>query len=328
MTGSFEFTYRRQNTFGHITWLSEAAGSDNGVIKVASTARGSDLSLNPLQSLPSSAIVEEGAPAGAQSDINVRTIKFSLVDDHEGSVESFQVITLGGFASGLSIERAKPTWFQTRTLSSNVELSPDFDCQLLLYQSGPNVVAVFPLSLSDASSTLRGSTDPDNGHNPVWLRSEREKTGPAQGQCVIAWGPSAQLLEIIHACIKKAKEAIESDTLQDEAPTKVTEIGKPSWSLQTARKAVFCTWNSLGQDYNLSGTMSRLEDLKTQGHLDKFESLLLDDGWQDVAFSPENKNLRCLRSFGLREGWYDENAQAGSDGTSEAQPSCFTDFSY
>lgn len=228
-------------------------------------------------------------------------------------MESFRLISLGGWSSGLSIERTKPTWFTARSLDAFNGLSPDFDCQLLIYQSGIQVVACFPLSLSDASSTLRGCIE---GSDTVWLRSERETSRTAQAQCVVAWGPEDKLLEVIDACLDAAKLTIDKDGSQNDDALANGHVTKSSWSLHGTTKAVYCTWNSLGQEYTFSGVIGRLGSLKTQGGLQYFESLLLDDGWQDVARSPEIRNLRGLRSFGLRDGWLDEHL-ASEEGESK-----------
>lgn len=242
----------------------------------------------------------------SQSNVSTRIIKYSLTDGVEGQVESFRIITLGGWSSGLSIERSKPTWFTARPLDRFNGLSTTFDCQLLLYQSGNQVISCFPLSLPNASSTLRGCRE---GSDSVWLRSERESSSPAQAQCVVSWGTDYDLLGVIDACTEAAKRTIDEGAGQrtNRRPQVIDEVAEPKWSLAQASKAIYCTWNSLGQDYTYSGVVQRLETLRADGNLGYFESLLLDDGWQDVARSPENNNLRGLRSFGLREGWLDEN---------------------
>jgi hypothetical protein len=76
------------------------------------------------------------------------------------------------------------------------------------------------------------------------------------------------------------------------------------WSLKNSAKLVFCTWNSLGQSYSVSGVFERLAALQAGKTLEKYEAVLLDDGWQDVEVI-EATNLRALRSFSTREGWMD-----------------------
>ncbi|KAK5454684.1 hypothetical protein LTR55_012130, partial [Exophiala xenobiotica] len=242
----------------------------------------------------------------SQFDIITRIIKYSLTDGVEGQVESFRIITLGGWSSGLSIERSKPRCFTARPLDRFNELSTALDCQLLLYQSGSRFVACFPLSLPDASSTLRGCSE---GSDSVWLRSERENSSPAQAQCVVSWGPDYDLLGVIDACTAAAKRIIDESAGQrtNRQPEVIDEVAEPKWSLAQVSKAIYCTWNSLGQDYTYSGLVRRLEALRDGGDLGYFGSLLLDDGWQDVTVSLEADNPRSLRTFGLREGWLDED---------------------
>jgi hypothetical protein len=305
-TGSYQFTYRIKHSSSDVTWLSQAAGLDNGSIIVKLGASGDNFS--PLKA--ATTLDADGAPSATDDiDIVARTLQFSLTDGDEGNIESFEIVTLGGFSSGLAIERSKPTWFTPRILNANSGLSPDFDCQFLLYQSGTQAVACFPLSLADASSTLRGC---NQGSDTVWLRSEREKTGSANAQCVVAWGPDHKLLEVVHACLEKAKETINAKAPYGSG-IQVGSTSKPSWSLHETSKAVFCTWNSLGQDYTFSGVLERLKTLQKSNTLSYFEALLLDDGWQDVASSPENTNIRWLRSFGTREGWMDKEGMSQSE---------------
>jgi hypothetical protein len=298
-TGSFQYTYRIRESSGNIVWLSQAGGNDNGIVLIGPKSTAS--AFNPL------ANADEGAEVlqeESNNNINTRVIKYSLTDGNEGEVESFRIITLGGWSSGLAIERSKPTWFTVRPLNAFTGLTTDVDCQLLLYQSGSQVVACFPLSLPDASSTLRGCMQ---GTDSVWLRSERDTSEPAQAQCVITWGPNAELLRVIDACTASAKKIIDSSGKQVKGSLSNEQSAKPTWSLHETTKAVYCTWNSLGQDYTYTGVVERLKALRDDGNLGYFESLLLDDGWQDVARSTENQKMRALCSFGVRDGWLDED---------------------
>lgn len=267
------------------------------MIRQASSASAFDPLANADESLQ---IVHEDS----NNDIDTRIIRYSLNDGYEGAVESFRIITLGAWSSGLAIERSKPTWFTARSLNAISGLSPNADCQLLLYQSGSQVAACFPLSLADASSTLRGCSQ---GSDTVWLRSERDTSASAQAQCVLTWGPDNKLLEVIDACTAAAKKAVDASGKEASQGLLNGSVASPTWSLHETTKAIYCTWNSLGQDYRYSGVVQRLKALRSDGNLGYFESLLLDDGWQDVARSPENQNLRGLRSFGLRDGWLDED---------------------
>ena len=324
IVGNYHFTYRIREASGNIIWLSQAGGNDNGYIAVKPAASSAG-DFDPLSLARESAaeIIDSTASSSSTGDIAARTIRYSLTDGEEGKVESFRLISLGGWSSALVIERSKPTWFAPRLLDANNGLSTTFDCQLLLYRSGSQVVACFPLSLPDASTTLRGCIE---GSDVVWLRSERETSNAANAQCVVAYGPEDRLLEVIDACISTAKDAINKSNPSESKALPNGHGESLQWSLHDTTKAVYCTWNSLGQDYTFSGVIKRLDSLKKQGTLHHFESVLLDDGWQDVARSPENQNLRGLRSFGLREGWLDESltCQTGESTCHVRMPRIFT----
>lgn len=297
-SGSYQFTYRIRESSGNVIWLSQAAGDDNGTIVIKPSTSTADY--DPVAKADETLEVVEEEREG---DITTKTIAFALGAGHEGKVESFRMISLGGWSSGRAIERSKPTWFTARHLTPYSGLSPVSDCQLLLYHSGNQVVACFPLSLPDCWSVLRGCSE---GSDTVWLRSERETARSAAAQCVVSWGPEHKLLEVIDSCTAQAKKIIDASAVQENA-TESDRRAQSRWSLRDTVKPVYCTWNSLGQKYTYSGLVRRLEALRASGDLPYFESLLLDDGWQDVAYSPENQNLRGLRSFGLRNGWLDED---------------------
>lgn len=145
------------------------------------------------------------------------------------------------------------------------------------------------------------------GTDAVWLRSERDSSGPAQAQCVVTWGPNSKLLDVIDSCTATAKKSIDASGSPGSAIVSTNHSAESNWSLHETTKAVYCTWNSLGQNYTYSGVVYKLKALRGDGNLGHYESLLLDDGWQDVARSTDNQRLTALRSFGLRDGWIDED---------------------
>jgi len=161
------------------------------------------------------------------------------------------------------------------------------------------VVALFPLSTASASCTIRGSTD---GRNGVWLRAERDTSSSAEAQAVLASGREGQLLDVIEACITEARAILAKESVK--MTNGIHEQDDQLWSLKNSAKLVFCTWNSLGQSYSVSGVFERLAALQAGKTLEKYEAVLLDDGWQDVGVI-EATNLRALRSFSTREGWMD-----------------------
>lgn len=97
-----------------------------------------------------------------------------------------------------------------------------------------------------------------------------------------------------------------------------------------------CTWNALNYDhYTLSDVLPWLEGLKRPSSFSSdlesqrqphssplfssaLNTILLDDGWQDVVHFPDpvdpSKDRRGLRSFGLRPDWYDVTGSVVRDG--------------
>lgn len=306
-----EFTYRILKPSGEVEWLS-GLGS-NGVILLDDTFS-SDAKL-PLIEMQECTVRSTHSP-------NLKILDYELPDtSKEGDIESFNL----GRPShevlhALTLERSKRTWIESRIFTHLPELGPERDSLLLLLRTTSGVVVYFPIVTKDAIATVRGSMD---GKPEVWLRSQREKeAGQAKATCIVGWGAEYELLKVIEDCVEAGRAIIggEDAEQQDNSGQAVTA------GLSTFTKPVFCTWNSLGQDYTLSGVLKRLQALEDSRTLEKIDSVLLDDGWQDVGPNLEagEMRLRCLRSFDTRKGWFDvadDQATGVANGVSGALPS-------
>lgn len=224
---------------------------------------------------------------------SARVVRFTLSQGDQDSIESFDL----GKArysdlEGLAIEKTKPFWVTHRLLQNASELSSHLDSQLLLLSDATTVTAILPVSTSVAAVSLRGSLD-GSGH--IWLRSERDSGTAGEAICAVGCGPRSQLLAIIDDCAAAATSIVD-ETPRCSQPTVPTKV---DFSLFGNRKAVYCTWNSLGPDYTLSKVLDRLQNLKETGALEAYNAVLLDDGWQATTSD------RTLSSFDTREGWLD-----------------------
>ena len=115
------------------------------------------------------------------------------------------------------------------------------------------------------------------------------------------------VVELIRRAVEGAREC-----LYPNHPTSST-------STNELNNVSLCTWNALGPTFTLSSLLSWLSTLldpknTTEELIDSFKEggVLLDDGWQDtLSFGGReggpswNEKLRGLRSFGVREGWFD-----------------------
>ncbi|GAA5872457.1 hypothetical protein JCM1840_006067 [Sporobolomyces johnsonii] len=322
---TFEFTYRLRAPDGVLEWLG-------------STGTNGRVSLVPV---PSAYLGLEGVPGWVerdprwkQLDRSVAVGRFEMlrtqVVDPEGlrsgdadlfslseCVEEFEN------GEGLVIEQSSRTWFIPRPLPSGsplTALSPSFDAQLLLLRSRPSLshplprlLALFPFSTEHVCSTLRGED------GTAFLRAEADskaKPGLAlKGHLAAAWGleGASSPRELIAACVAAARSTLAS------RPYCPPDLSTPPARLEPQGLSL-CTWNALDAEagYSLSALLRWLDVVldpsKGDVHPVVAEAIkngggvLLDDGWQDVAGFREpgsEKELRGLRSFGVKEGWYD-----------------------
>lgn len=271
---------------GNVQWLSQAGGTDNG--RIIRSENRSDDHPHPLVEGDIRAQLQASSGGSAQ------VVRFTLADGGEGSVESFDLgVPRYQDLVGLTIEKTKPFWVTHRILNHASEVSSHLDSQLLLFSDAAEVTALLPLSSSVGACSLRGSLD-GSGH--VWLRSERDSSAGGSAVCIVATGPRNELLRILNDCADAARHIVNADASQ---PSKDDAHGAaPSFSLFGNKKAIYCTWNSLGPKYSLSRVLDRLQALQDHGSLDAYNAVLLDDGWQDVKG-------RTLASFGAKDGWLD-----------------------
>ncbi|GAA5935722.1 hypothetical protein JCM1841_003649 [Sporobolomyces salmonicolor] len=322
---TFEFTYRLRHPDGSLEWLG-------------STGSNGRISLVPIS--PAS-VGRQGVPGWVERDPRWKQLDRSVA---VGSFEMLrtQVVDPEGLRSGdadlfslkecieefedgegLVVEQSSRTWFIPRPLPSGsplTALSPSFDTQLLLLRSRPSLshplprlLVLFPFSTDHVCSTLRGED------GTAFLRSQADSNvepGLAlKGRLAAAWGieGASSPRKLIAACVAAARSTLASRSYVPPDPS------TPPARLE-AQGLSLCTWNALGAEkgYSLSSLLQWLDVVldpsKGGVHPRVAEAIkngggvLLDDGWQDVGVFREpgsEKELRGLRSFGVKEGWYD-----------------------
>lgn len=220
----------------------------------------------------------------------------------------------------LILELLRPTWYEPRLLSSPhplSHLSPSYDAQLLLLRSLPNsssphrnLIVLFPFSTTNVSTSLRGDFNQDG--SKLWLRTTRDSSlSDAKGHLAVAWGPEGTLRNLIEQCTTIATETL----LAPSSSSSSTSAPPPSTLTETQFQGLgACTWNALGPTYTLSSVISWLTRLKNPLQSSPLvssaiDTVLLDDGWQDVItfLDPVDgvDDRRGLRSWGVKEGWFD-----------------------
>lgn len=207
-------------------------------------------------------------------------------------------------------------------------LSPKFDGQMLYLRTAatrtqpiPQAVLVFPFSTTTVCSALRG------GDSSLWLRCTRDSSASdVSGHVVVAWGPAdasqidsdGGFSNLLNRCTTLARNLIKNeDPFWRELELQYPPVDVDESSLQSLS---VCTWNALNYDhYKLSDVERWLDDLKDpKVSSDLFasavETVLLDDGWQDVDVFRDvvdgSKDRRAVRSFGVKREWLGEVVDA------------------
>lgn len=297
--GTFAFTYRLEHQDGRIEWLG--GQGNNGTIEVIERTPGSDDFSAVFAGIDTLTLA-------AQHSVSAKLFSFTLPGSSTSPSASFSLPSPTDTSYGFALERNKPTWYFPKHLSSLSHLSSTLDNQLLVLSrpAHDGIVVVYPVSTSEVVTVIRG-----DGKGGVALHAEREslKQGKdGEAFVVLAKGPASSLVELLAASVTLGRSASASDA----APTPKLE------DLQALR---YCTWNSLGPQYSVKKVLKALESFEEKaGFARAIDTVLLDDGWQDVGERPKVGGTG-LRGFGAKKGWLDvdENAEEdAADGLADA----------
>lgn len=290
-----EYTYRLRDAAGGIQWLG--SGGNNGTLVVADAK--SDFNEVRLEGLDNTRIY-----VTSPDEDDIKVLRFALNPGSEGDIDSVCLGTIAGCTSGSAVVRTKPTWFESVYLPSLHQLPSLQDTQLLLIQTDDATTVILPVSLSTSAATLRGDL---NGSGQIWLCATRESSDEkGEAFCIVASCQQSRRVNTVARCVQVAGRLVDEHSVnaaQDDG-SPFSEAPEAQFDTSALR---FCTWNSCGPNYALSDVLDRLEQLKSAGDLDKYDSVLLDDGWQDTT------DARTLRSFGLKTGWDDVESDNASD---------------
>lgn len=290
-----EYTYRIRHADGNIEWLG--SGNNNGIIVEASDALPTEDGFGSL------AGHDDRCHIVSTENANVKRVEYPLDGGQEGSIQSFSLGMPSSFLNGLTIERTKPTWMETRLVDAPSGLSSIHDSALYLVQTEEQVLIFLPVSQQSSAASIRGDAD---GSGRIWLRTQRD-VSDADAKAFLIMGRCQpwDVVTTVGKCILEAGQIV------TDPATRQTEVSPGDWSFAKSHKAVYCTWNSLGPKYTLSKVLERLQSIKDAGVLDNYDSILLDDGWQHVS------EHRQLHSFDVLPGWNDVTAPSNSKADSE-----------
>lgn len=286
--GNFAFTYRLEHEHGRIEWLG-GQGNDGAIEVLDAATAGTDTIESVFPDLRSLSLVSESSSGSASAKL----FSFTLPGSQTSPVASFSLPSPTGTAYGFALERNKPTWYFPKHLSSLADLSSKLDNQLLVLSrpSHEQIVLAYPVSTPEVVTVLRG-----DGKGGVALRAEREalKQGKdGKAYVVLGKAPASALADLLAAAV----------TLGRSASTKSHRAPAPALAdLQALR---YCTWNSLGPQYSVKKVIKALKSFEEEGKFARaIDTVLLDDGWQDVGERPEVGGTG-LRGFGAKKGWLD-----------------------
>ncbi|GAA6054886.1 hypothetical protein JCM3770_004268 [Rhodotorula araucariae] len=333
--GSFEYTFRLRTEGGapdDVEWLG-SEGS-NGRIEVVAV---SNEALARAQHGPRAA-EGEGWTALAdgvkvwEGNVDGDKAKFDLtwlVNDEQWSD-----------AEAVVWEQSVRTWFQPRLLPRIAPLaaiSPSVPAQLLVLRSSPTrahplpqTLVLLPFSTRDACSALYG-----DGNGGLQLRAERDASeGEVKAHLALAYSsgaPGAPALTALLANVGAAARAVASGAAYTAPPAlPSTATGR----LNEPKGLGLCTWNALSSEgaYTASAVLAWLDALLDPAAADALvpaaaKTVLLDDGWQDVASFVDfdardaaHGERLALRSFqcDLRD-WYDLEPRSALDEQADAE---------
>ncbi|GAA6021307.1 hypothetical protein JCM11491_005798 [Sporobolomyces phaffii] len=237
-----------------------------------------------------------------------------------GPAEAIQV-------DGLTLEQSSRTWFTPRILPTGPSplshVSHAFVSQLLLVRTQPclehpfeRLLVVFPFSSTQSNSSLIG-----RGHDELFVRCEKDQDHAMSNSVdherdersgvVLVSGSLANndtFDSVIARAVSAARLALDPSTATRASPAREEGIERD------LRDVTLCTWNALGPDYTVSSLLSWLDAILDPSNTTcelsesfKRGGVMLDDGWQDteIFIGTDGDELRGLRGFGTRKGWYD-----------------------
>ncbi|KAM0792656.1 hypothetical protein ACM66B_002437 [Microbotryomycetes sp. NB124-2] len=310
--GTFEYTFRINHGNDNVQWLG-SQGS-NGTIELVDAP----LSTPSLSTSSCPFSFDKGVKITAETEGAI-VASFELSQGKSGDVQSFKLKRDADdleHANGLVLERTERTWITPRQLFGHecvTGLSHEYDASLLYIraspssvQPSPQSVIVFPVSTTLVCSSLRG------GDSSVWLRCTRDTPADdVSGQVIVAWGSSDdEFSTLMQRCISLARNVIKSqDSFWQQLETRYPPV-EPTQELQGL---TVCTWNALNYDHYtesdvetwLTGLFDKHKTSSLFSHA--IETVLLDDGWQDVDHFLDtvdgSKNRRAVNSFEARQEW-------------------------
>ncbi|BGP45721.1 hypothetical protein JCM10450v2_001551 [Rhodotorula kratochvilovae] len=324
--GSFEYTYRLRAWEGGdaVEWLG-SEGS-NGRVEVV---RVSDAALQAAEAGPNGASGE----GWTELDEGVR-IWEAVVDGDKARFDLSQLVEGEQWSEAEAVvwEQSVRTWFQPRLLprvAPLAGLSRTFPAQLLVLRSVPSrarplaeTLVLLPFSTREAASALYS-----NGNGGLELRAERDSPAvdgeQAKARLALAHSSGAPGSPSLGALLAAAGAAARATASGESyaAPSATVAAAE----LNEPKGLGLCTWNALSSTsegegaYTASGVLAWLDALLAPSRAGgallpaAATTLLLDDGWQDVAsfvdFSASDAahgERLALRSFQCdTRGWYD-----------------------
>ncbi|GAA5942391.1 uncharacterized protein JCM15063_006229 [Sporobolomyces koalae] len=303
--GQYEFTYRIRHEHDRIEWVGSQGG--NGRVAIAHQSTATPPRNNSIE-LQGWDLTDRG--------VSVR--QFHVPDgldeiEHDLSTVVQSLLTGAGTVRGLTLEQSSRTWFTPRPFEANPDslfapLSTDYVSQLVLFESTDQdriarlVVCPFSSTATNASLIAR---DDGQGHKRLFVRCQKDATDNSeQGGIVLVSSELSSFSYMIEQAVRAARIALKQNL--DE--------GKDQAEAQPLKDLSLCTWNALGPDYTVTSLLSWIDRVLDPAYStpELIESLkrggiMLDDGWQDTAHfqGHQGEDLRGLRGYGTRQGWYD-----------------------
>ncbi|CAH7666930.1 raffinose synthase or seed imbibition protein Sip1-domain-containing protein [Phakopsora pachyrhizi] len=194
---------------------------------------------------------------------------------------------------GVAFERSKPTWFNPRPFRSIDELSSRFRTQALILAipssatvQADSCLVILPISGEKHQSFIKSTKQ----STITFYATGSVNDNLERLQLLVLVGPQSWLNRIFLT----AGQIINKTPPIPQVESSDLMVRRPHQKLR------YCTWNSLGTNYNLKEVIRALEDLESSQISPYIDSILLDDGWQDV-----NHDSKTLSGWGLKLTWSD-----------------------
>lgn len=301
-----EFTYRLRKPDGSTQWLGQP--HNNIVLHIHRSTHSRPSSLSEIWTLP--------PPQSSRITLNQRhcvratggricalswTVPLACSSLSLGSPQ-------GPVLRSLALQRSPERlwWLYPESQDGALSLKPGHQAQLVLFQPVEHpdlVVALLPLSIT-STCVLQQSSAPDKGH---FFASVESWCHQAPAHVLVGWAPSSQIYQLIEDLRwegRKLSKSLASSSSCDCDPITIpTQLPIEPLRQENSPKRTlsWCTYETLSTSYTLRDVLNALSSLKRLplAHAQSFDSVLLDDGWQDVT---EDKRLR---SFGCSSVWLD-----------------------